>query len=1459
MIGRQAAAVLSDRIGAKVSIGKINLGFLNRVIIDDLNILDQNHHHMLSASRLSAKADIVNILRGHISITSAQMFGLKANLYKMSADADPNFQFLLDSLKSKDTTSRKPLDLAVSSLVIRHGEISWNKMYMPEKYAKGHRMFSPDHVTISNLSGHINLNAIRDDSVNIELKALSMNEKSGLRLKDARFRLTAGKRKAVISNLSIEMPSTQISDGYVEAEYKTYLDSEGKRKIDNSSLKWRAGTDNMLVDFSDFAPLVSELQKTSLRLHMKIQAYGTASDVNVSRLRIVADDGSLAFGGSGRLDKHDAKYRWKAVIDGLTVSPVKLAEDCPAFDKVLTDIGKRLGRVNFTGRIAGEGNDISANGALRSEAGNLTLDFSRKGRVISANVKTPLFDLARAVQNTDLGNAATDISLEARMKDNRLSVGSVSSLKAAGKITRLDFRGYSYKNISLNAAYNDHSIIKGELDIDDPNAGINLTGEARLTDIPQYKVLADIGKLNLRNLKINNLWNGATLSGHINADVNGDNLHTLSGLVSVENLKVQSSDVDYRLDELRVSSQKEGNGRRVDVNSDFGTVSINGVFDYPGLYNSIAGIIKHHLPTLPGIKSTHVGNNKFAVNANITSTEWLRQLFGIDLTIDSPLSLIGYIDDPSHKMFVSCGLPSFTYNKGVYRNAVLSVLSPSDSLVASLKVDRLSDKGVPTNYAVDANACKNHLATSLFLDNNANNRIRGNVSTETQFFYGNNGKPTAHVTVHPSEIQVGDTLWNVQPSDILYSDNKLIVDHFEISHNQQHIIVSGVTSEQSSDSLLAELQDVDVSYILNLVNFHAVEFSGYASGQAWLSGLFGKMKADADLTVRDFRFEGGEMGILHARVGLDDDMQVNLRSIARDSVGMYTTINGYVSPKRNYIDLDIGAHNTRLDFVDGFCGAFMRNVDAKANGDVRVCGPLNDINLLGQLSAYGHVLLTPLNTVYRLENDTIEGLPGQIVFHADTLYDRDNNIGVLSGAINHHNLGNMTYDFDIKAQNLLAYDFRDYGDNTFYGTVYATGDCGIHGRSGTIDVDINITPERGSFIEYNAVSPNAVSDNDFIHWTSRVQGDSLRQPSDDDTPSIPSNMYLNFVINCTPEAELRVLMDANTGDKITLRGDGALRATYFNKGGLNIFGTYNVVGGTYRLTIQSIIQKVFNFESGGTITFGGDAMDAPLNLKADYVVNGVSLSDLQMGNSFANSNIRVDCIMDITGTPRSPKVDFSMNMPTVNSEARQMIYNVLNGEQQLNQQVLYLLAVGRFMPQGNNNASSDGTTTQQSQTSLAMQSLLSGQLSQQLNNVLGTVINNSNWNFGANISTGDEGWNNADYEGLVSGHMLNNRLQFNGQFGYRDNTNTANSNFIGDFDLRYLIVPTGNIALRVYNQTNDRYFTRNSLTTQGLGVIIKKDFNGLRDLFGSNRKRGLSGKTPLKKTSSKKSTKKEKK
>ncbi|MEG1685247.1 MAG: translocation/assembly module TamB domain-containing protein, partial [Bacteroides sp.] len=161
--------------------------------------------------------------------------------------------------------------------------------------------------------------------------------------------------------------------------------------------------------------------------------------------------------------------------------------------------------------------------------------------------------------------------------------------------------------------------------------------------------------------------------------------------------------------------------------------------------------------------------------------------------------------------------------------------------------------------------------------------------------------------------------------------------------------------------------------------------------------------------------------------------------------------------------------------------------------------------------------------------------------------------------------------------------------------------------------------------------------------------------------------------------------------------------------------------------------------------------------------------------------------------------------------------------EQMNMQILYLLGIGKFYTYNYaNNANG--------QTSNTMSSVLSSTLSGQLNNMFSQIINSNNWNFGTTLSTGDKGWTDVEVEGMLSGQLLNNRLLINGNFGYRDNP-MANTNFVGDFDIEYLLTKSGDIRLKAYNQTNDRYYAKTTLSTQGIGIIYKKDFNTWRDLL----------------------------
>ena len=310
---------------------------------------------------------------------------------------------------------------------------------------------------------------------------------------------------------------------------------------------------------------------------------------------------------------------------------------------------------------------------------------------------------------------------------------------------------------------------------------------------------------------------------------------------------------------------------------------------------------------------------------------------------------------------------------------------------------------------------------------------------------------------------------------------------------------------------------------------------------------------------------------------------------------------------------------------------------------------------------------------------------------------------------------------------------------------------------------------------------------------------------------------------------MNLLMDVRSGDKITLNGTGHMLAHYYNKGAFNLFGTYRVNRGTYNLSLQEIIHKNFDFSPEGSITFNGEPYDADLNLQAVHTVSGVSLNDINPKANFSNTSTRVNCLMNIGGKARAPRITFDFDILNANEDEKQMVKSLISTEEERNMQVIYLLGIGRFYAY-------DYANSTQTQGATAMNSLLSSTLSGTINQALSNIIGSSNWNFGANLRTGQDGWNDMDVEGMLQGSLLNNRLLINGNFGYRDNP-VATSNFIGDFDVKYLLTRSGSVALKAYSETNDRYFTKSSLTTQGIGILLKKDFSSWKDLMGKDKRK----------------------
>ena len=1392
-LGSYVSEAVGRALGTTVQVGRIDLGFLNRLILDDVIVYDQQHQQMLRAARLTAKVDVTQLTQGRIVVSSAQVFGAHLQLYQQDGRTPANFQFVLDSLASADTTAHTPMDLRVNSFIMRHSSVSYDRWDV----APANRRLDPQHLNVSDISAHVILKQLTDDSLSVNVKRLAFNEQSGMAVQKLAFALNVGNREASLRNLDLLLPASRLHIDSVTATYD--------RQRLKETLNYAGSMSATQLSSADLACL----HPTLMDLHQTVAAsahfQGTANSLDLPLLKIATEDNSATLVASGGISRHHARTAWNVQVSTLHLTANAIRQVSDRFTR-LPDMAMRTGGLQLSGNcdMSPEGN-LTAQIVAQTEAGTVTADgHITTDNTFTARLSTEDANLRQLLDDEHWGHLATDMELSGCFQEG------MWSLLAQGTVAAIDYDGHEYNNIEVNGGYGNHNV-KGRLSIDDDR-----------------------------------------IKAELETDVTATGVNDAVGTVTLRNLLLPES--GYAMNLLQLTSGFTDSHHYVTLHSDFAEAQLTGQFDYTTLAQSITNFVGSKLPTLPGLPPiSAVANNNFALQLTMTSADWMRKLWDVDIELHRPLQLTATVSDGLRQISLNGDLPQFSYDGSHYAAGHVSISSPRDTAFISATIDKLTDSGQPLTLSLQGNAANNNLTTSLAWDNHDSTLpMSGRLNVIGHLYRNLDSQPEAHINVLPSDIMVNGVRWQVEPSDILYSTNHLLVDHFAIHNGDQYIKADGTASKSTGDSLHIDLKDIEVAYILNLVDFDAVEFSGEATGRATVVAAFADPSAFADLTVNHFRFEKGRMGVLTARVGWNKQLeQIDIDATANDGPDAMTFIRGFVAPAASThhpeasIDLSILGRGTHIDFMQSFTESFLSDISGHAYGDLRLHGPLSTIQLTGQLVVDGQATVTTLGTTYSLRRDTVVLVPDDILLRRIPIHDRYDNTAYLSGGIHHKHLTSLTFDLNVETERLLGYDFSTFGDNSFHGTVFAAGSVSIEGRPGRVTIDCNVTPLSNTVFTYNVAQADAITSQEFITWASPDAHQPTPTTNGTSTitqPPTTTDIYLNFLINTTPEATMRLLMDPKTDDYITLNGNGVLRATYYNKGTFQMFGTYTTTGGTYDVTIQNIIKKNFTFQPGGTVVFGGDPYDAALALQAVYTVSGVSLSDLQLGNSFSSNTIRVNCLMNIGGQPNAPVVDFDLEMPNVNADEQQMVRSVINGQQEMNQQVLYLLAIGRFYTQGQNNASN----TQTDQTSLAMQSLLSGTLSTQINTVLGNVIKNDSWNFGANIATGTEGWNNAEYEGIVAGRMLNNRLLINGQFGYRDGAASAgirggnaqaNPSFIGDFDIRYLLYPNGNLALKVYNQTNDRYFTRSSLNTQGIGVIMKKDFNTLSELLGRKRKK----------------------
>ena len=1440
------AEELSDLLNTRVTIGRINIGLLNRIIIDDVLLDDQDEQEMLKVTRLSAKFDIMPFFKGKISISSVQLFGFNINLQKKTPDSPPNFKFVLDAFASNDTVKKdNSLDLRINSILIRRGRMAYHVLSEEETPGK----FNAKHIHLQNIIANISLKALSKDSINLGIKRLSLDEKvSGFSLKKMSLKLVANSRQTSIDNFAIELPETSLKLDTIHLIYDSLKAFD--RFTEQVRFSFRTLPSQItLKDISPFLPALSHF-KEPISLDMEVK--GTVNQLTCSHLEITADNRQFRLKGDVALQ--DLSHPQDAYVFG-TLSELtattrgvgflvrNLSHDYNGVPPVL----ERLGNVSFRGEVSGYFTDIVTYGQLHTDLGGVNMDLklsSDKSKGLfaySGAVKTTDYKLGKLLANEQLGEITFNLDVHGRHVTDRLPV-----VELKGLIASVDYSRYRYENITLDGEYKQGGF-NGKVALDDPNGSIYLNGDVNVSSrIPTFNFQAIINKLRPHDLNLTSKYPDTEFSLKLRANFTGGSVDEMIGEINVDSLEFMSPEKQYFMNNMNIRASKQNNENQLRLTSEFLTASVEGKFQYHTLPASILNIMRKYVPSLilPPKKPIETHNN-FQFDIHIYNTDILSTIFDIPLTVYTHSTLKGYFNDPLQRLRVEGYFPRLQYKNNFIESGMILCENPSDHIRARVRLTNLKKKGA-VNLSLDAQAKDDNISTTLNWGNSAAVTYSGQLAAVAKFLRTEGEKPLlkAMVEVKPTDIILNDTLWQIHPSQVVVDSGKVDVNNFYFSHQDRYVRINGRLSDNPQDSVKVDLKDINMGYVFDIASISDdVNFEGDATGTAYASGVFKKPVMNTRLFIKNFSLNQGRLGDLNIYGEWDNENRgIRLDASIKDISTPPSRVTGIIHPLKpeSGLDLNIEANELNLKFLEHYMKSIANDIKGRATGKVHFYGKFKGLNLDGAVMTDASMNFDILNTHFAIK-DTILLAPTGLTFNNIHISDMEGHSGRMNGYLHFQHFKNLNYRFEIQANNMLVMNTKESTDMPFYGTVYGTGNALLTGNAiQGLDVNVAMTTNRNSIFTYINGSVASATSNQFIKFVDKTPRrtiqdsiqiisyyEQLQQKRQEAEEEQKTDIRLNILVDATPDATMKIIMDPVAGDYISGKGTGNIRTEFYNKGDVKMFGSYQINQGVYKFSLQEVIRKDFVIKNGSTITFNGAPLDANLDIQASYTVNSASLNDLipeESSSIIQQPNVKVNCIMNLSGILVRPTIKLGIELPNERDEVQTLVRNYISTEEQMNMQILYLLGIGKFYTEDARN----------NQNSNVMSSVLSSTLSGQLNNALSQVFETNNWNIGTNLSTGDKGWTDMEVEGILSGQLLNNRLLINGNFGYRDNP-MANTNFVGDFEAEWLINRSGDIRLKAYNETNDRYYTKTNLTTQGVGIMYKKDFNKWSDLFFWNK------------------------
>lgn len=1127
----------------------------------------------------------------------------------------------------------------------------------------------------------------------------------------------------------------------------------------------------------------------------------------------------------------------------------------------------KLGTITYSGKYLGLIKNFKINGSFTTALGNgsadLSLDLSKgnKNAKYGGTISLQNFDLAALTNQQDLGRFSGTFAIEngTSLDLNHISANFKSNINA------ITYRGYNYKNITINGELKNKSF-SGNLVLKDENADLDFTGVFDFaSDKKVLNFKADIRRLSPDALNLSKT--GLTYSGKINSDLTFSNIDDLNGQLHARGLTLTKiADNEFlKIDTLDFFALTEqGGAKKYTLNSDLLSGELHGRFRLEELANDIQRVFHYNHTKLAnkfGIMSSDpfVYNHNFDFNFSIRNTKNLFNLLNVNLDKIQDGDFSGKFKNTD----------STAYD--LYLNANIPEIKNDQFSLKHFFIEGIGDQ-TKTEYFAFANSGSIGKSPLNQMDISADligDKINFNVKTPRVQDIVENLNIDADYTVednfhvlkfNQSKFDFLDDDWIVNENNLIKFDNNILnIENLEFKNETQRVKVNSFGTQ-------------GVNMVVE--NFSLGFLKGFLpADQASITGLgLVNVSIDSLFSLKNIKLNGnfdsifinknplGKAALIANAKSLEDKLNVNML-IGEDekqfTANGFITLDGYkdkdVPPK--YLSLGVNATNYPIAISEAFLGDMISDTKGGFSTDLRVQGKFNDLTVKGAIDLKNFATtINYLGTRYYVTSYTVQLNNSLIDLDNLKLLDERGNIATVAGGIRHRKLKDFSTDLEINSDNFLLLKTTEKQNGLYYGTAAGAFTAKFNGPFDQMDIDINAVtgPRTEIFLPTN--NQQDIAALDFIEFKNKF--DTTIQ-KDIKKLRLSKGLALKMNLDINENATMKIIMNKEAGDAIKGRGNGHLELDIPRNGSLNMYGTFEVAEGEYQFTFYklfnlSVINTPFIINKGGTIVWSGDPFAAQINIDAYY--KGLNPSPYNFIYEYlpeqdrliaeASKPTPVDLSLNLKGDLLKPIISFNIAFPQISPELKTYTDTKITYLQQnpneLSKQAAFLIAFKSFVPQ--NFSTQTGLTT--------LYNTLSELVSNQLNQVLSPLINESIVegkilsNVDLKMSYNFYDANNSQSNGLVSRtgsefqfgpriSMFDNRLMLNP--GVKTGTNVRSTSYVlGDIELQYALTPDRRYLMRVYYNTDA--VLEGKRIRSGVGLSYQRSVDSFWELFKLKKK-----------------------